>query len=97
MNNRFICVFGCDWTCAHGIVHVLLVQNRLGVCGVQVVEMLEYNPGQLGGTMRLGKRRTVFTTEDCTISKWPDKLLGDYNLYVSVGLIPLVIMNDQTL
>lgn len=29
-----------------------------------VIEMPEHNPGQLGGTMRLGRRRTVFV-EDC--------------------------------
>ena len=26
----------------------------------KVIEMPEHNPGQLGGTMRLGKRRTLF-------------------------------------
>lgn len=31
---------------------------------LQVIEMPEHNPGQLGGTMRLGRRRTVFV-EDC--------------------------------
>ncbi|XP_076034689.1 CTP synthase isoform X2 [Oratosquilla oratoria] len=32
-----------------------------GTCHV-VVEMPEHNPGQLGGTMRLGKRQTIFKT-----------------------------------
>ena len=27
---------------------------------IQVIEMPEHHPGQLGGTMRLGKRRTIF-------------------------------------
>ena len=27
----------------------------------QIVEMPEHNPGQMGATMRLGKRKTVFT------------------------------------
>lgn len=27
---------------------------------MQVIEMPEHNPGQMGGTMRLGKRRTIF-------------------------------------
>ena len=31
--------------------------------------MPEHNPGQLGGTMRLGKRTTVFKSEDNTIRK----------------------------
>jgi len=34
-----------------------------------VVEMPEHNPGQLGGTMRLGKRTTVFKTEKSILSK----------------------------
>ncbi|KAK7068200.1 CTP synthase 1 [Halocaridina rubra] len=29
-----------------------------------IIEMPEHNPGQLGGTMRLGKRQTVFKTHD---------------------------------
>lgn len=35
-----------------------------------VVEMPEHNPGQMGGTMRLGKRKTIFTTEDSILSKF---------------------------
>jgi len=31
-----------------------------------VIEMPEHNPGQLGGTMRLGKRKTVFKKEGIT-------------------------------
>lgn len=29
-----------------------------------IIEMPEHNPGQLGGTMRLGKRQTLFKTQD---------------------------------
>jgi hypothetical protein len=29
----------------------------------KIIEMPEHNPGQMGGTMRLGKRRTIFKTE----------------------------------
>lgn len=36
----------------------------------QVIEMPEHNPGQMGGTMRLGKRRTLFKTKDSVLSKW---------------------------
>ena len=36
---------------------------------MQVIEMPEHNPGNLGGTMRLGKRRTIFTTEDSVLRK----------------------------
>jgi len=34
-----------------------------------VIEMPEHNPGDMGGTMRLGKRRTVFKTEDSILSE----------------------------
>ena len=27
---------------------------------LQIIEMPEHNPGDMGGTMRLGQRRTVF-------------------------------------
>lgn len=32
-----------------------------------VVDMPEHNPGQMGGTMRLGKRRTVFKVQKSTL------------------------------
>nr|XP_048296598.1 CTP synthase 2 isoform X1 [Myodes glareolus] len=38
-----------------------------------VIDMPEHNPGDLGGTMRLGLRRTVFTTENSVLRK----LYGD--------------------
>ncbi|EMP25687.1 CTP synthase 2 [Chelonia mydas] len=38
-----------------------------------VIDMPEHNPGDMGGTMRLGKRRTVFKTEDSVLRK----LYGD--------------------
>ena len=31
--------------------------------------MPEHNPGQMGGTMRLGKRKTVFKTENSVMRK----------------------------
>lgn len=31
--------------------------------------MPEHNPGQMGGTMRLGKRRTLFQTKNSVMSK----------------------------
>lgn len=43
--------------------------------------MPEHNPGQMGGTMRLGKRRTIFKTNSsvlreekppCEFASWPD-------------------------
>ncbi|KAJ3609317.1 hypothetical protein NHX12_023840 [Muraenolepis orangiensis] len=38
-----------------------------------VIDMPEHNPGQMGGTMRLGKRRTVFKTKNSVLRK----LYGD--------------------
>ncbi|KAH0631281.1 hypothetical protein JD844_005561 [Phrynosoma platyrhinos] len=38
-------------------------------CLPQVIDMPEHNPGQMGGTMRLGKRRTVFQTKNSVMSK----------------------------
>ncbi|CAN9513809.1 unnamed protein product [Ophioblennius macclurei] len=38
-----------------------------------VIDMPEHNPGQLGGTMRLGRRRTIFTRKDSVLRK----LYGD--------------------
>ncbi|KAL8613708.1 CTP synthase 1 [Nucella lapillus] len=34
-----------------------------------VIDMPEHNPGQMGGTMRLGKRRTVFRSEKSLLRK----------------------------
>ena len=34
-----------------------------------VIDMPEHNPGQMGGTMRLGKRRTLFQTKNSVMSK----------------------------
>ncbi|XP_040279263.1 CTP synthase 2 isoform X2 [Bufo bufo] len=34
-----------------------------------VIDMPEHNPGDMGGTMRLGKRKTVFTASSSTLKK----------------------------
>ena len=34
-----------------------------------VIEMPEHNPGSMGATMRLGKRKTIFKTSDSLLSK----------------------------
>nr|XP_035937945.1 CTP synthase 2 [Halichoerus grypus]XP_035937946.1 CTP synthase 2 [Halichoerus grypus]XP_035937948.1 CTP synthase 2 [Halichoerus grypus] len=39
-------------------------------CVPVVIDMPEHNPGNLGGTMRLGIRRTVFKTENSILSKF---------------------------
>uniref|UniRef100_A0A3P8WYX0 CTP synthase n=1 Tax=Cynoglossus semilaevis TaxID=244447 RepID=A0A3P8WYX0_CYNSE len=38
-----------------------------------VIDMPEHNPGQMGGTMRLGKRRTIFKNDNSVLKK----LYGD--------------------
>ncbi len=35
-----------------------------------VIEMPEHNPGQMGATMRLGKRKTLFKTTDSLLSMY---------------------------
>jgi len=37
-------------------------------CALQVIEMPEHHPGHLGGSMRLGKRRTIFKTDQSLLS-----------------------------
>ena len=39
--------------------------------------MPEHHPGQLGGTMRLGKRRTLFKSDQSLLSKFKIKSLID--------------------
>ncbi|XP_023238773.1 CTP synthase 1-like [Centruroides sculpturatus] len=34
-----------------------------------VIDMPEHNPGKMGGTMRLGKRQTLFKNKDCILRK----------------------------
>lgn len=34
--------------------------------------MPEHNPGQMGGTMRLGKRRTIFKSNNSVMSTCPE-------------------------
>ena len=50
-----------------------LQDGKLQLILLQVIDMPEHNPGDLGGTMRLGLRRTVFTTENSILKK----LYGD--------------------
>ena len=35
-----------------------------------VIDMPEFNPGQMGGTMRLGLRNTVFNTKESVLCKY---------------------------
>uniref|UniRef100_A0A8C5X9Q2 CTP synthase n=1 Tax=Malurus cyaneus samueli TaxID=2593467 RepID=A0A8C5X9Q2_9PASS len=44
-------------------------------CLSNVIDMPEHNPGQMGGTMRLGKRRTLFQTKNSIMRK----LYGDHD------------------
>lgn len=50
----------------------------------QVIDMPEHNPGQMGGTMRLGKRRTIFKTSNSVLSKrlfWEVSVRSMFALY----------------
>lgn len=37
-----------------------------------VIEMPEHNPGDMGGTMRLGLRETIFRHKDSVIGEWEE-------------------------
>lgn len=52
-----------------------LGDGKAGFVLLKVIDMPEHNPGDLGGTMRLGLRRTVFTTENSLLSKYPRALI----------------------
>lgn len=45
------------------------MKKFLNSFSLQVIDMPEHNPGDMGGTMRLGKRRTVFKTENSVLSE----------------------------
>lgn len=49
-----------------------------------IIDMSEYNTGDKGGTMRLGKRTTVFTdaSQNSNIRKYypPEKIICGYNI-----------------
>ena len=45
-----------------------------------VIEMPEHNPGDMGATMRLGKRKTVFKTTDSLLSEFHSSMLKTYYL-----------------
>lgn len=51
-----------------------------------IIDMPEHHPGQMGGTMRLGKRRTIFKDDNCTLSKY--QTLGLENL------LPIALQPD---
>lgn len=40
----------------------------------KIIEMPEHNQGQMGGTMRLGKRKTIFKSTDSVLSKFHLKI-----------------------
>lgn len=45
------------------------VRSRSESVCPQVIDMPEHNPGQMGGTMRLGKRRTIFKSPSSILRK----------------------------
>lgn len=57
---------------AHCDIHYFHVSDRYVIpvyTDLQVIDMPEHNTGQMGGTMRLGKRKTVFNAKTCITSK----------------------------
>ena len=60
----FVNVSEFAWEC-----YSSLSLTFLSECFSQVIDMPEHNPGQMGGTMRLGKRRTLFQTKNSIMSK----------------------------
>ena len=57
----------------------------------KVVEMPEHNPGDLGGTMRLGKRRTIFKSKNSILSK---SYLRGTSMF-SFNMIKLIDIKDD--
>lgn len=57
---------------------------------LQVIEMPEHNPGQMGGTMRLGKRRTVFKSDTSVMSMETAKA----NIQLSHSTLLQCLTND---
>lgn len=55
----------------------------------KVIDMPEHNPGNLGGTMRLGIRRTVFKTENSILSKFLRLFVLRYWVSFALPLPPL--------
>lgn len=49
--------------------------------------MPEHNPGQMGGTMRLGKRETFFVVDDCKISKLTVVLIRQEELSCNMNVL----------
>ncbi|PKU40239.1 hypothetical protein llap_9454 [Limosa lapponica baueri] len=60
---------------SHGLPLIFGHDTKHGILIVEglVIDMPEHNPGDMGGTMRLGKRRTVFKTQNSVLRK----LYGD--------------------
>ncbi len=47
-----------------------------------VIDMPEHNPGDMGATMRLGRRRTIFKTRDSILRKLYGDVVGDIFFYI---------------
>lgn len=61
--------------------------------------MPEHNPGQMGGTMRLGKRRTIFKTTNSILSKrlnFESKVTVIITPYTCSELIVVSLQEDFT-
>lgn len=54
----------CGWTDAQSAEINPTTKNPV------VIDMPEHNQGQMGGTMRLGKRQTIFNTKDSVLCRY---------------------------
>jgi len=64
-------IVSCQDALLHNIECLFLSLLAIEHCyfyHAQVIEMPEHHPGHLGGTMRLGKRRSLFCTEQSVLS-----------------------------
>lgn len=54
--------------------------------------MPEHNPGQMGGTMRLGKRQTIFRSIPSVLSMYPSQINGGLFAFWS---FPAIVFSDN--
>lgn len=59
----------CSLLCSCFFFFLCWMKRCLYNFPLQVIDMPEHSPGDMGGTMRLGKRKTVFKTQNSVLSK----------------------------
>ena len=63
--------------------------NQTALSFFKVIDMPEHNPGQMGGTMRLGLRKTLFKTNHSLMSKFHISGLLTFSYHSEQGLSTL--------